>query len=181
MIGMFDSTIYMYVSSNADNTYDPPSQECAALVFRLHHNHWTHNSFYARNILVQHGDVSHSDHIEDPSIPSSNRRFRLIDFSRAIQYGDDGHALFKDPDREARAQQRRIEREKKLQAKRAIVSAGYKWFDVYGGHGYGHRVEYDRDHSREDRDTWAVDRKNEVKYAKRELKVPEFVVGRTRG
>ncbi|EIM79237.1 uncharacterized protein STEHIDRAFT_106351 [Stereum hirsutum FP-91666 SS1] len=62
---------------NVDELDIDDRQECAALVFRLHHNRWTHNSFYARNILVQHGDVSHSDHTEDPSIPSSNRRFRL--------------------------------------------------------------------------------------------------------
>lgn len=61
------------------------------------------------------------------------------------------------------------------------MDAGYKWFDIYEEHRYGRRVEYGRENSWEDKDTLAVDRKSEVKCAKSELKVSEFVVGRTRG
>ncbi|KAK0185468.1 hypothetical protein F5146DRAFT_937187 [Armillaria mellea] len=54
-------------------------QECASLLFRFHNAGWWHGSVYARNIVMQHGDVqdwpAHKKH--------SDRRFRLIDFGRS--------------------------------------------------------------------------------------------------
>ncbi|KAK0432334.1 hypothetical protein EV421DRAFT_1505056 [Armillaria borealis] len=54
-------------------------QECASLLFRFHNEGWLHGSVYARNIVVQHGDI------EDwPAYKRhSDRRFRLIDFGRS--------------------------------------------------------------------------------------------------
>ncbi|KAJ3814772.1 hypothetical protein EV368DRAFT_66312 [Lentinula lateritia] len=59
-------------------------QECAALLFRLHHHGWTHGSFAHRNIVMQIGD-----HGDFPLMKSRNaRRFRLIDFGRAWSLKD---------------------------------------------------------------------------------------------
>ncbi|KAK0222320.1 hypothetical protein IW262DRAFT_974802 [Armillaria fumosa] len=54
-------------------------QECASLLFRFHNAGWWHGSVYARNIVIQQGDIQdwpvHKRH--------SDRRFRLIDFGRS--------------------------------------------------------------------------------------------------
>ncbi|KJA23330.1 hypothetical protein HYPSUDRAFT_118082, partial [Hypholoma sublateritium FD-334 SS-4] len=53
--------------------------ECASLLYRMHDEGWLHNSFFPRNILMQHGDISAwpvARKIED-------RRFRIIDFGRS--------------------------------------------------------------------------------------------------
>ncbi|KAK0447617.1 hypothetical protein EV421DRAFT_1926525, partial [Armillaria borealis] len=53
--------------------------ECVSLLFRLHCAGWLHNSFFPRNILMQHGDMRHW-----PACRKlENRRFRLVDFGRS--------------------------------------------------------------------------------------------------
>lgn len=54
-------------------------QECASLLFRFHGAGWSHGSVYARNIVMQHGDIQ-----DWPTYRRhSDRRFRLIDFGRS--------------------------------------------------------------------------------------------------
>ncbi|KAK0477395.1 hypothetical protein IW261DRAFT_1421096 [Armillaria novae-zelandiae] len=54
-------------------------QECASLLFRFHNAGWLHESVYARNIVMQHGDIQ-----DWPAYKRhSDRRFRLIDFGRS--------------------------------------------------------------------------------------------------
>ncbi|EIM84222.1 uncharacterized protein STEHIDRAFT_100239 [Stereum hirsutum FP-91666 SS1] len=99
---------------NVDELDIDDRQECAALLFRLHFNHWTHNSFYPRNILVRQGDISETAS-SGPAIRhryTCKRRFRLIDFGRAIQYDKEGNAVFQDADQEIREVRGRLRLER---------------------------------------------------------------------
>lgn len=76
--------------------FDSIRQECAALLYRLHYAGWTHNSFYRRNILMQLGDISDWP-ITRMNKSKPDRRFRLIDFGRAMDgrtKGKDGEVVW---------------------------------------------------------------------------------------
>ncbi|KAI0064465.1 hypothetical protein BV25DRAFT_1836826 [Artomyces pyxidatus] len=65
-------------------------QECASLLFRLHHAGFKHNSPFQRNIVMQLGDLQ--DFPLEKRI--SDRRFRLIDFGRSEEAAaDEGRFL----------------------------------------------------------------------------------------
>ncbi|KAK0444001.1 uncharacterized protein EV420DRAFT_1649106 [Desarmillaria tabescens] len=61
--------------------------ECASLLFRMHCEGWLHNSFFPRNILMQHGDMTDWPIFRK----KEDRRFRLIDFGRS-QYFPPGES-----------------------------------------------------------------------------------------
>ncbi|KAG7447846.1 uncharacterized protein BT62DRAFT_966952 [Guyanagaster necrorhizus] len=67
------------VPVNVDELDLDDRHECVSLLFRMHCEGWLHNSFFPRNILMQHGDMS------DWPIcrKKEDRRFRLIDFGRS--------------------------------------------------------------------------------------------------
>lgn len=57
-------------------------QECSSLLYRSHQAGWNHESFAARNILVQAGPLSDWPICR---IASGVRSFRLIDFGRSVE------------------------------------------------------------------------------------------------
>ncbi|KAK0190282.1 hypothetical protein F5146DRAFT_1193702 [Armillaria mellea] len=75
------------VPVNVDELDMDDRHECASLLFRLHCEGWLHNSFFPRNILMQHGDMCHWPACRNPQ----DHRFRLIDFGRS-QYFPLGEA-----------------------------------------------------------------------------------------
>ena len=55
-----------------------------SLLLRMHAEGWLHNSFFPRNVLMQHGDIT-----EWPAFrEEKDRRFRIIDFGRSVHYPD---------------------------------------------------------------------------------------------
>ncbi|KIJ59032.1 hypothetical protein HYDPIDRAFT_33544 [Hydnomerulius pinastri MD-312] len=66
-----------------DKLCEDDRQECAALLFRFHHAGWLHESFAARNIVVQEG-LPTTYPLERMVKPTLS--FRLIDFGRSRQY-----------------------------------------------------------------------------------------------
>ncbi|KAK0439242.1 uncharacterized protein EV420DRAFT_1651082 [Desarmillaria tabescens] len=72
---------------NVDELDLDDRHECASLLFRMHCEGWLHNSFFPRNILMQHGDMTDWPIFRK----KEDRRFRLIDFGRS-QYFPPGES-----------------------------------------------------------------------------------------
>lgn len=57
----------------------------------MHADGWLHESVYPRNVLMQHGDITHFP----IGRKEEDRRFRLIDFGRSLYcLGEDDRAKF---------------------------------------------------------------------------------------
>ncbi|KAH6908935.1 hypothetical protein BKA70DRAFT_1103232 [Coprinopsis sp. MPI-PUGE-AT-0042] len=68
-----------------DEMNDAEKEECASLFLRMHEDHWTHNSPYERNVMVDEEEVLVVSKVGGGASMTfhTKKAFRLIDFGRS--------------------------------------------------------------------------------------------------